>query len=51
MLKLPSGATVLSLVPSHHNYRLGVRFGIRLEPDHVVAFARAPAVDRPPSDS
>ena len=41
-LKLPSGATVLSLVPSHHNHAIGERIGIRLELDHVVAFQRAP---------
>ncbi len=40
-LKLPSGATVLSLVPSHHNHAIGERIGIRLELDHVVAFPRA----------
>jgi iron(III) transport system ATP-binding protein len=37
-LKLPSGARVLSLVPSHHNHALGEFIGIRLETDHVVAF-------------
>jgi iron(III) transport system ATP-binding protein len=41
-LKLPSGATVLSLVPSHHNHAIGERIGIRLELDHVVAFPCAP---------
>jgi iron(III) transport system ATP-binding protein len=40
-LRLPSGATVLSLVPSHHNHAIGERIGIRLELDHVVAFPRA----------
>lgn len=39
-LKLPSGARVLSLVPSHHNHAVGERIGIRIEPDHVVAFER-----------
>jgi iron(III) transport system ATP-binding protein len=39
-LKLSSGAELLSLVPSHHNHRIGERIGIRIEPDHVVAFAR-----------
>ena len=39
-LRLPSGATVLSLVPSHHNHAIGERIGIRLELDHVVTFAR-----------
>ncbi len=38
-LKLPSGAKVLSLVPSHHNHALGQKIGIKLEIDHVVAFA------------
>ena len=37
-LKLPSGATILSLVPSHHDHAVGERIGIRIEPDHVVAF-------------
>jgi iron(III) transport system ATP-binding protein len=40
MLKLPSGGTALSLVPSHHNHALGERIGIRLDVDHVVAFKR-----------
>ncbi|HSO06781.1 MAG TPA: ABC transporter ATP-binding protein [Pelomicrobium sp.] len=37
-LRLDSGAEVLSLVPSHHNHRIGEKIGIRLEADHVVAF-------------
>jgi iron(III) transport system ATP-binding protein len=37
-LRLASGATVLSLVPSHHNHAIGERIGIRLDVDHVVAF-------------
>jgi iron(III) transport system ATP-binding protein len=37
-LRLPSGAEVLSLVPSHHNHAIGERIGIRLAVDHVVAF-------------
>lgn len=37
-LRLESGAQVLSLVPSHHNHRVGEKIGIRLEADHVVAF-------------
>ena len=37
-LHLPSGATALSLVPSHHNHAIGEKIGIRLEVDHVVAF-------------
>ena len=39
-LRLASGATVLSLVPSHHNHAIGERIGIRLELDHVVTFER-----------
>ena len=39
-LRLPSGAIVLSLVPSHHNHAIGERIGIRLELDHVVTFER-----------
>ena len=39
-LKLASGHTVLSLVPSHHNHAIGERIGIRLEVDHVVAYKR-----------
>ena len=38
-LRLPSGRKVLALVPSHHNHALGERIGIRLDVDHVVAFA------------
>ena len=37
-LRLPSGAEVLSLVPSHHNHAIGEQIGIRLDVDHVVAF-------------
>jgi iron(III) transport system ATP-binding protein len=39
-LRLPSGARVLSLVPSHHNHALGEKIGIRLDVDHVVAFKK-----------
>ena len=39
-LRLSSGASVLSLVPSHHNHAIGERIGIRLEADHVVAYKR-----------
>jgi iron(III) transport system ATP-binding protein len=27
-------------VPSHHDHAVGEHIGIRIEPDHVVAFAR-----------
>jgi iron(III) transport system ATP-binding protein len=38
-LRLQSGRKVFALVPSHHNHALGERIGIRLDVDHVVAFA------------
>jgi iron(III) transport system ATP-binding protein len=38
-LRLRSGSKVLALVPSHHNHAIGERIGIRLDVDHVVAFA------------
>ena len=44
-LKLPSGREVLALVPSHHNHAIGEKIGIRLEVEHVVAFARDAAQD------
>lgn len=37
-LELPSGARILSLVPSHHNHDLGEMIGIRLAADHVVVY-------------
>jgi iron(III) transport system ATP-binding protein len=40
-LRLASGASVLSLVPSHHNHALGEAIGIRLDLSHVVAYKRA----------
>ena len=39
-LQLPSGTRVLSMVPSHHNHVIGEAIGIRLEMDHLIAFAR-----------
>ena len=39
-LELGSGARVLALVPSHHNHALREAIGIRLDMDHVIAFAR-----------
>jgi iron(III) transport system ATP-binding protein len=38
-LRLGSGQKVLALVPSHHNHPLGEKIGIRLDVDHVVAYA------------
>jgi iron(III) transport system ATP-binding protein len=37
-LRLPSGAQLLALVPSHHDHALGERVGIRFDADHVVTF-------------
>ena len=39
-LRLPSGESVLSLVPSHHNHALGESIGIRTDVTHVIAFRR-----------
>ncbi len=38
-LQHDSGARVLALVPSHHNHALHEPIGIRLDMDHVIAFA------------
>ena len=38
-LRMADGTQLLSLVPSHHDHSLGERIGIRIEPDHMVAFA------------
>jgi iron(III) transport system ATP-binding protein len=46
-LRLASGRKVLALVPSHHNHALGERIGIRLDVDHVVAFAPQAAITTP----
>ena len=37
-LQLPSGATLLSSVPSRHDHAIGTTVGIRLQTDHVVVF-------------
>jgi iron(III) transport system ATP-binding protein len=37
-LELPSGTRVMSLVPSHHNHRIGDDIGIRLNLEHVICF-------------
>ncbi|MGV3655996.1 MAG: ABC transporter ATP-binding protein [Noviherbaspirillum sp.] len=37
-LKLPSGQSLLALVPSHHDHAIGEKIGIRLDADHVVTF-------------
>jgi iron(III) transport system ATP-binding protein len=40
-LKLPSGAELLALVPSHHNHAIGELIGIRIIADHIVTFPLA----------
>jgi len=40
-LRLPSGQSLLALVPSHHDHAIGENIGIRLEADHVVTFPTA----------
>ncbi|MEN9775899.1 MAG: hypothetical protein RL322_2969 [Pseudomonadota bacterium] len=42
-LRLPSGSTLLALVPSHHDHPVGEQIGIRFDADHVVTFERATA--------
>ena len=37
-LTLPSGARILSLVPSHHDHAIGEKIGIRPQIDHLVVF-------------
>lgn len=44
-LRLPSGARLLCLAPSHHNHATGQQIGIRLAIDHVVMFRRNWSVD------
>ncbi len=39
-LQIDSGERVLSMVPSHHNHRLGEPIGIRLDMDHLIVFPR-----------
>ena len=39
-LRLPTGETVMALVPSHHDHSLGEWIGIRAQVDHVVTFNR-----------
>ena len=40
-LRLASGETVMTHVPSHHNHAVGEWIGIRAEVDHVVTFERS----------
>lgn len=39
-LRLPSGAELLSLFPSHQRHRVGEVVGVRVAADHLVAFRR-----------
>ncbi|NIP72259.1 MAG: ABC transporter ATP-binding protein [Gammaproteobacteria bacterium] len=39
-LQLPTGSRLLSLFPSHHDHAIGDEVGIRIAPDHLVAFPR-----------
>jgi iron(III) transport system ATP-binding protein len=50
-LRLPGGAHVLSLVPSHHDHAVGESIGIRLDVDHVVVFHEPPSAARPTASS
>ncbi|HHZ88031.1 MAG TPA: ABC transporter ATP-binding protein [Chromatiaceae bacterium] len=37
-LRLPSGNTLLTLLPSHHDHQIGSTLAIRVAADHMVAF-------------
>jgi iron(III) transport system ATP-binding protein len=50
-LRLPSGVTILSLVPSHHDHPIGESIGIRLDVDHVVVFHEPARTSRSPGIS
>ncbi len=39
-LALPSGDTVLAMVPSHENHEVGSEMGLRMEARHLVVFPR-----------
>ena len=47
-LRLASGETVMTHVPSHHDHAVGEWIGIRPQVDHVVTFARGGAAGSPP---
>ena len=44
-LTLPSGALILSLVPSHHDHAIGEEIGIHPEIDHLVVFEKEPTLE------
>ncbi|GMR07593.1 MAG: ABC transporter ATP-binding protein [Gammaproteobacteria bacterium] len=39
-LRLPTGSVVLSMFPSHQDFAIGTRVGVRIAADHVVAFPK-----------
>jgi len=48
-LRLASGETVMTHVPSHHNHAVGEWIGIRVAVEHVVTFARGAGAGAPPA--
>jgi iron(III) transport system ATP-binding protein len=48
-LRLSSGETLMTHVPSHHNHAVGEWIGIRAEVDHVVTFERGASANTPPA--
>ena len=48
-LRLSSGETLMTHVPSHHNHAVGEWIGIRAEVDHVVTFERGASATTPPA--
>jgi iron(III) transport system ATP-binding protein len=48
-LRLSSGETLMTHVPSHHNHAVGEWIGIRAEVDHVVTFERGATATTPPA--
>ncbi len=50
-LQLPSGETVMTHVPSHHDHAVGEWIGIKAAVDHVVTFERGSAAGAPPAQA
>ena len=48
-LRLATGETVMTHVPSHHNHAIGEWIGIRVAVDHVVTFERGAGAAAPPA--
>jgi iron(III) transport system ATP-binding protein len=48
-LRLASGETVMTHVPSHHDHAVGEWIGIRAQVDHVVTFERGAGATSPPA--